>query len=318
MKDVKVSWVIFLCVLTFMVGGCNSMITNNTPSQIPQNGSDIYPIVMSIRPNGAHLIPHSCSARIVIDGEIHKMKNNGELEYVYNYKRPADQHKANYYYEINYKRKINGSIREKFTRSRIYNLTIVNRYAIGFESNRSVPGSVITLLGRGFEEGDYVEIGDVPCETTFISANSLSFVVPMLGHGDKHHAKLISDNGNIGLGTFQIDQSTFHTNLSNINLESGEKLVLTVTTDFDAPRGGIMIDVTTNIPDSIIMKDIFIPADARSASVVIQGGTAGSGMLYLTAAGFEECKIPVEVISSDEGANATTDDDITNDEFLNF
>ncbi|MDR2432927.1 MAG: IPT/TIG domain-containing protein, partial [Puniceicoccales bacterium] len=282
-------------------------------SQIPQNGSEVYTIAMSVNPNGTYFIPNSCSAHIVIDGEIYKMDKSSDFEYSYEYARSADQHKVNYYYEIDYKRKINGSVREKSQRSKLYGLTIVNRYIVGFESNRGVPGSRITLLGRGFEEGDYVEIGGVPCETTFVSSNSLSFVVPILGHGNKYHAKLVSDNGDIGLGIFHIDRVSFHSNLSNISLESGEKQILVISVNFDAPQEGIAIDVTTNIPDSIIMKDIFIPAGARSTSVIIQGGIEGLGMLYLAAAGFEELKIPVEVISSKEGTNATIDDAINDD-----
>ncbi|MDR2602976.1 MAG: hypothetical protein LBC11_00230 [Puniceicoccales bacterium] len=289
------------------------MIRNNTPSQIPQNGSEVYTIAMSINPNGTYLIPNSCSAHIVIDGEIHKMDKNSDFEYSYDYARSADQHRVNYYYEVDYKRKVNGNVREKSKRSKLYGLTIVNRYVVGFESNRGIPGSRVTLLGRGFERDDYVEIDGVPCETTFVSPNSLSFVVPILGRGNRHHAKLVSDNGDIGLGVFHIDRVSFHSNLSNINLESGEKQIFVITIDFDAPQEGIAIDVTTNIPDSIIMKDIFIPAGARSASVVIQGGFAGSGMLYLTAAGFEELKIPVEVISSNEETNVTIDDGIGDD-----
>ncbi|MDR0693098.1 MAG: hypothetical protein LBF49_00795 [Puniceicoccales bacterium] len=313
MKNVKLPLVIFLYVITFVVSGCNSMIRNNTPAQFPQNGSETYTIAMSVNPNGTHLIPNSCSAHIVIDGETHRMDKNSDFEYSYNYARSAGQHRVNYYYEIDYKRKVNSSVREKSQRSKLYGLTIVNRYVIGFESNRGVPGSKGTLLGRSFERGDYVEIGGVPCETTFVSPNSLSFVVPILGHGNRHHARLVSDNGDIGLGFFHVDRVSFHSNLSSISLEPGEKQVFVVSINFDAPREGIEIDVTTNIPDSIIMKDIFIPAGARSTSVVIQGGIAGSGMLYLAAAGFEELKIPVEVISSNEGTNATIDDDVGDD-----
>ncbi|MDR2628874.1 MAG: IPT/TIG domain-containing protein [Puniceicoccales bacterium] len=313
MKNVKLPLVIFLYAVTFVMSGCNSMIMNNTPSQIPQNGSEIYTIAMSINPNGTHSIPNSYSARIIVDGEVHKMDKNSDFEYSYDYARSADQHKVNYYYEIDYKKKVNGNVRQESKRSKLYSLTIVNRYVVGFESNRGVPGSTVTLLGRGFEKGDYIEIDDVPCETTFISSNSLSFVVPILGNDSKHHAKLVSDNGDIGLGIFYIDRVSFHTNLSSISLESGEKQILVITINFDAPQEGIVVDATTNVPDSVIMKDIFIPAGARSTSVVIRGGIAGSGMLYLTAEGFEELKIPVEVISSNEGTNATIDDGIGDD-----
>jgi hypothetical protein len=95
-------------------------------------------------------------------------------------------------------------------------------------------------------------------------------------------------------------------------------LILPVTIDFDAPRGRITIDVATNIPESIILKDIFHTCWCK----ISQCGNSGrDGRIWKRsgpAAGFEECKISIEVISLNEGANATTDNDITNNEFLNF
>ncbi|MDR1433527.1 MAG: hypothetical protein LBI61_04335 [Puniceicoccales bacterium] len=253
---------------------------------------------MSIAPSGRELVTDDCSARIVINGEVHRMNRSGPREYVYNYKRGTGPHKASYYYELDYVEKQHGHARSKFERSKLYDLVIANRYAIGFESNRGIPGSQCTLIGRGFEEGDCVEIGSVRCRTTFNSQNSLSFTVPMLSASGKHHARLVSDNGDIGLGNFTIDPMNFCANLSRIDLASGEKQALVICTDFPAPEGGIAIDVTTTIPDSVIMRDIFIPAGARSATAVVRGGISGSGMLYLTAGGFEELRIPVEVIDA--------------------
>jgi hypothetical protein len=281
-----------------MVTGCDSIIRNDSPRQIPQNASEIYTLTMKIEPQGPNIIFDSYSARIVIDGEIHKMKKRGALEYTYDYKRPTEKHRANYYYEVDYKAKIGRSVRDKFERSKLYDLIITNRYVIGFESNRGIPGAAVVLLGRGFKPGDFVDLGGTRCETTFVSHNSLSFTVPMMKQSGKYHARLVSDNGDIGLGDFFVDQMALHTNLSSMDLASGEKQILVVTIDSEAPDGGILVDVTTNIPESVIMKDIFIPAEARSASVVVQAGAAGSGMLYLTANGFEELKIPLEVVSA--------------------
>jgi hypothetical protein len=274
------------------------VIRNDIPAQIPQNSSEIYTIAMSIDENGHEIIRDSCSARVAIDGEVHKMSMGEDLEYTYNYKRPSGRHRAKYYYEVDFKEKYSGGIRTRFERSNLYELSIVNRYVVGFESNRGIPGSAVTLLGRGFEDGDYIEIGGVACPTTFISQHSLSFVVPLMERCGKYHAKLVSDNGDIGLGDFHVDQVTFYANPPSIDLVSGEKQVFVVSIDFEAPENGILIDVTTNVPDSVIMKDILIPAGAKSASVIVQGGDVGSGMLYLTANGFEELKIPIEVVSA--------------------
>ncbi|MDR1401636.1 MAG: hypothetical protein LBI81_01595 [Puniceicoccales bacterium] len=274
---------------------------------------------MSISPNGKHIVSDECSAWIIIDGEMHQMNKVKDLEYTHNYKRSAGRHKATYYYEVDYKEKSTLGGKFKSERSKLYNLTISNRYVIGFESNRGIPGSTCTLLGRGFEEGDNIEINGIPCETTFVSPNALSFAVPLLNNCGKYHAKLVSDNGDLGVGDFTVDPIALHANLSKIELSSGEKQILIITTDIEAPKTGILVDVTTNIWDSIIMKDIFIPAGARSAAAVIQGGTPGSGMLYLTANGFDELKIPLEIVpsrsvrSSQEQVN---DEEFSDEEFL--
>jgi hypothetical protein len=306
-------------VCAISAAGCRSVIHNEVPTQIPQNSSEIYTLAMSLDGKKRNIVRESCSARIAIDGEMRKMIKGDDLEYTYNYKRPPGRHKANYYYEIDFRERDDSGLKEKFERSRLYTVSIVNRYVVGFESNRGIPGSSVTLLGRGFEDGDYIEIGGVPCKTKFISQHSLSFTVPMMDRCGKYHAKLVSDNGDIGLGIFRVDQVTFRTNLSSIELASGEKQVLAVFIDFEAPEGGILIDVATNVPESVIMKDIFIHEGAKSANVIVQGGEPGSGMLYLTADGFEELKIPIEVISEVDYYDSpyeNDDNEVSEEDFL--
>jgi hypothetical protein len=274
------------------------MIRNSTPEQIQQNSSEIYTISMCLKPASSNIISDSYLARIAIDGEMHRMSKIGNLAYSYEYRRPTDKHRTGYYFEVDYRENRNGAVRTKSERSELYNLTIANRYVVGFESNRGVPGSKVALLGRGFEKGDCVEIDDTPCETTFVSQNVLSFAVPVK-HPGKYRAKLVSDNGDIGLGEFCLDPVQMCSSLDSIGLSCGEKQLLMISISFSAPKEGIAVEATTNVPDSVIMKDIFIPAGARSASVVVQGGLAGSGMLYLSADGFEDLKIPVEIVSAD-------------------
>jgi hypothetical protein len=118
-------------------------------------------------------------------------------------------------------------------------LLITNKYIIEFDSKRGVLGSIIILLGRGFEEEDYAQNENIPCKTTFVSQNTLSFLVPVLNQCGKHHAKLVNDNGDIGFRFFQVDHVTLHTNSCSINLESGEKQVLTVTIHFEVLERGL-------------------------------------------------------------------------------
>jgi hypothetical protein len=263
--------------------------------------------------------PENYSVRIAVDGEMHTMTQTEPFKYAYAHTRTGDSHRLCYYYEAEYNERTKKGVKKRLERSKVHSLLVINRYVIGFESNRGLPGMKGVLLGRGFEVGDQVKIDGVACDTTFISPNSLEFIIPIVEKPGEYHACLVSDNGDIGLGDFCVDPIKFKVNLSSIDLATHEKQILVVTTDFDAPEGGILIEATTNVPDSIVMGDIFIPAGARSASVVIQGAMPSVGMLYLTAEGFEELKIPVEVVSNTayyDSLESEDDEEFAGQEFL--
>ncbi|MDR3143975.1 MAG: hypothetical protein LBT64_00550 [Puniceicoccales bacterium] len=305
MKLVRNFLLIFLLGCGLAATGCSSIIRNDTPRHLPQNSSEIYTLVMHVDNNGIYMMPNSCSARIIVDDEIHEMEHCNACGFAYDYKRPPDKFNSTYCYEIDYRTKVNGKVRNKFERSIPYNLFITNRYVVGFETNRGVPGATETLLGRGFEAEDRIEIGGITCKTAFVSPNSLSFIIPLTGRSGDHRARLVSNGGDIGLGDFRIDSLPLSVSADSISLAVGERMNFSVSVAVEAPEDGIQISVTTNIPDSIIMGDIVIPAGAKSASAAIHGGADGAGMLYISAGGFDELKIPIEVVAS--GAEVTVD-----------
>lgn len=312
------------CIFIGLTGCQTSVICNKTPAQLPQNNSELYTIAMEITPNGQNIVQDSCSAKIAIDGEIYDMNRANYNEFTFNYRRPLDHHRVCYYYDVSYVVRGENGQKSKNERSPLYQLTVANRYAIGFESNRGVPSNEVILLGRGFVKEDYIEIGGTACQTRFISPNALSFTVPMLEKFGKFDAVLVSDNGNIGLGEFCIDPLGFHVNVDKIQLHEGEKMAIIVQSDIVAPSKGITIEVTTDIPDSIIMKDIFIPEGAKQATVVVCGKKGATGSLFLEAKGFSEVQIPVEIITlPDTTADmekdiSVIDADMNTENFLNL
>ena len=54
-------------------------------------------------------------------------------------------------------------------------------------------------------------------------------------------------------------------------------------------------DLTTDIPNSIIMPEVLIPEGARTVSATIEGDKVGSGHLYINAKGLPELVIPVTI-----------------------
>ncbi|NCG08566.1 MAG: hypothetical protein GWO81_03200 [Verrucomicrobia bacterium] len=82
---------------------------------------------------------------------------------------------------------------------------------------------------------------------------------------------------------------------SSIDLRSGQRQALVFELTQPAPSGGFPILVTTDIPQSIIMPKVFIPAGARTASISVQGDRPGAGKLFIQATSQKEIVIPVRV-----------------------
>jgi hypothetical protein len=60
--------------------------------------------------------------------------------------------------------------------------------------------------------------------------------------------------------------------------------------------GGQLLDVATDVPESVIMPEVVVPAGQSSVSVPVQGGKKGSGNLSLKGYGPSgEILIPITV-----------------------
>ena len=51
--------------------------------------------------------------------------------------------------------------------------------------------------------------------------------------------------------------------------------------------GGMLIDVTTDVKDSVVMPEVFVPANASSVTVPVQGGKPGTGSLFFRSSAGE-------------------------------
>ena len=59
--------------------------------------------------------------------------------------------------------------------------------------------------------------------------------------------------------------------------------------------GGTLLDVTTDVPESVIMPEVVIPQGQTYVSVTVEGGKTGTGNLFLKGFGSGEVTIPVTV-----------------------
>lgn len=296
---------IIMAVATILLAGCAPRITNLTSEQIPQNVSGIYTMTMTVSSEDGSIVDGSYAPEIVIGGSREPMRRSelGPRTFEYDFAMPEGISEARYYYILNYDVNYSGTESPRQITSDLYQFQLTNRYVITMESNRGPVGASIPVVGRGFSEFDTIMIGGIDAETIYASPQSLNFIVPALPSGEAYPVELVSGNGYIPIGYFQVDGSKLKVYPESISISSGERTVIIFGIDSVAPEGGLPIDVTTDRPECIIMPEVLIPAGAQTVSVPIEGGQGGVGMLVASAPGFMDLEIPLEVFG---GATAST------------
>jgi len=281
----------------FLVSGCQSPITNLTPAVIPANPSQIYTISTRVAPKSPTLIPGSLTVRIIIDGQSFDMTKSdlGTDIYTFDYQLPANRDEIAYYFLVNYKFK-SGDVttsREEFIET--VHTKIVGRYVLSLETNRGPVGARVSILGRGFTAQDVVSFDGTPVRTVFESPNSVSFFVPAVEPGRNYKVDIAGDKGTSAVGTFRVDPTTLAVAPTELSLTHGQAQALTFTLPAPAPTGGLLLDVTTDVPESVIMPEVIVPAGETSITVNVTGGKAGTGSLVLKGYGSGQVSIPVTV-----------------------
>ena len=82
---------------------------------------------------------------------------------------------------------------------------------------------------------------------------------------------------------------------ASLLLETGKRGTVAFSLPEAAPSDGLILRITTDIPDSIIMPEALIPAGERSINVPMEGGEPGNGTLFLEAEGYQLITLPVSV-----------------------
>jgi hypothetical protein len=302
-------------VLGLMLVGCQTpSITNLTPASLPENPSQIYTISARISPRDSGYVRGTLTTSLVIDGQrlVLKKSTLGEDIYEIDYQVPAGRAELKYYFQINYQiQHSNGltAAREDYTA--LQTAQILSRYVLSIEANRGPVGSLVGILGRGFTPNDIVYFDETPVRTVFESAKSVGFYVPGLDANRNYRVAIGSGSGQTPVGTFHIDgpvgSDANSTGFSAPNagalivtpsvvaMKRGEKSVLTFTSPVTATAGGLLIDVTTDIPESVIMPEVIIQAGSNTTTITIEGGRPGTGNLFIKGPGVKELTVPITV-----------------------
>jgi len=281
-----------------LLSGCEGVVlTNLTPASLPENPSQIYTITLRATPKISTIVPGSLKAQIVIDGHNYPMNASSLADglYEFDYQLPAGREELAYYFLVNYLTETNNTHSPHDAYTELTHARIVHRYVLALEVSRGPVGARVSVLGRGFTPQDIIYFQDTPTRTVFESPNALSFFVPAMEVGRNYRVMLGSTAGNSPVGTFRIDSSTLTVTPTALTLRTGDRQTLTFTVPNAAPPGGLLLDVTTDVPECVIMPEVVVPAGQTGVTITVEGGRAGSGSLFLKGYGSGELTIPVSV-----------------------
>ena len=290
-------WLTSLLALSLLTG-CEALkITNLTPTSYPENPSRIYTITLRVDLNDKDIVPGSVNPRLIIDGKNYEMAKSatGPGLYEYDYRLPNGQAALAYYFIVKYKIAFIQREEPREVYSELTRVNIASRYVLSLETYSGTVGARVSLLGRGLTPQDAIYFDSQPIRTQYDSSTSLSFFVPPLASGRNYAVTMGSTSGQTSVGTFRIDSSTLSVAPQSLILRTGESQSLTFTIANPAPAGGLLLDVTTDVPESVIMPEVVVPAGQTMVTVTVQGGHPASGNLYLQGFGTGEVTVPVSV-----------------------
>jgi hypothetical protein len=281
-----------------LLAGCETVtLTNLTPASMPDNPSQIYTFTLRITPRTNTVPPASILPHIILDGQSYEMKKSpvGEGLYEFEYQLSAGRDDIAYYFLVNFNVEGNNVATPAEAYTEVTHAKIVRRYVLSLEVNRGPVGSRVSILGRGFTPGDKVFFSGTPVNTVFESPTSLSFFVPPLDAGKNYSVALNGTPGYSQVGSFHIDPSNVSVSPTSLTLRTRERQSLTFTVSNAAPPGGTLLDVTTDVPESIIMPEVVVPQGQTCVTVTVEGGKPGTCNLFLKGFGAGEVTIPVTV-----------------------
>lgn len=293
------SWLAaLLAPIALFLAGCELKLVDLTPETLKANPSQTYTITARVKVKNTAVVEESIKPEVIIDGQAVPMTQatGGGSIWEYDYRIPEGRNTAAYYILVRYQiRNSNGAVsKEDYTDIR--QITIERRYSVELEVDRAPVGTRVAVLGRGFTRDDQVLVGGVPAEANFESATSLAFFVPALPPGRSYEVVVIgASGGQLEAGSIRVDGSQIRVSPGSLELSEGQRLPLAFSIPTGAPPGGLTVSVTTDVPNSVIMPEVFIPANERSTSITIEGGAPGTGSLFVEASGYSEVVVPIRV-----------------------
>ena len=285
--------------LSFYLTGCGVKMVNTTPAIAPASPTGTYTLSAQAQVKKKTVLPDSLEAFVVIDGEKYPMATNAPASgfFEYNYQAPSEKELTRFYYVLNFVEQKDGEAPVSVQIiSDLYQVQLPNPITLSINKTRAASGTRVTILGERFSSEDLIFVDGTAAETIFVSPTKLQFVVPEAKPGFGYTIEVRSTTRAQIAGYLRIDPASPLSVLPNkLTLASGQRQALAFALDTPAPYEGLYINVTTDIPDSIIMPEVLIPEGARTVSATIEGNKVGSGHLFINAKDLPELVIPITI-----------------------
>lgn len=293
------TFIITIIGLGFLSSCRQPTFINLTSQNINQNPSGIYTLQTEVAIQDRRVVKDSISVSVIVGGESIPMVGDplNSALWSCDYKLPQGFDEATYYFQVKYSTKSNsGAKKPREIKSDLQVFRLENRYVGNLAAYRGPVGVEIAVQGRGLTKYDSITFGDKKTQTRYLSENELRFTVPSLPSGIDYQVQLIGGpHGALDIGNFRIDKSPLGVVPSSLEIASGDSANLLFKIDYEAPIGGLEIEVKTNIPDSVVMPEAKISEGDRTINIPVQGGAPGEGKLIITAPGYDSVEIPVRV-----------------------
>ena len=300
-KSKKLSVFIALSASLWFFSACNKPnFVNLTSTNISQNPSGIYTLQTELDIQDRKVVPETIEVFTVVGGETIPMVQDPINKSLWScdYKLPQGFDEATYYFLAKYSTKRdNGAQVPKEQQSDLQVFRLENRYVGNLASYRGPVGVEIAVQGRGFTKYDSIVLGGKESKTRYLSENELRFTIPALPAGVDYPVQLIGGpHGALDIGNFRIDESQLGVVPTSLEIQSGDSSTLLFKIDYEAPAGGLNVDIKTNIPASVIMPEAAIAEGDKTGNIPIRGGEAGEGKLIITAPGYDSVEVQIKVV----------------------
>ena len=285
--------------LALCLTGCGVKIVNTTPNVAPASPTGSYTLSAQAQVKKKTVQPDSLEAFVVINGEQRPMTSLADTPnaFSYDYQAPAEQELTRFYYVLNYttQKKEEAPVSVQII-SELYQVQLPSTLTLAIDTARAAIGTHVTVTGQNFSREDLIFVDQVAAETIFISPSKLQFVVPEVKPGFGYKIDVRGTARSQKAGYLRVDPASPLSVLpKELTLAPGQRQALAFALDTPAPYEGLYINITTDIPNSIIMPEVLIPEGARTVSATIEGDKIGSGHLYINAKGLPELVIPVTI-----------------------